>query len=102
MTVLVPRRVGLDIFRPELKQRQGPVGGQLLTDLHPVRDRARGRSPTSRDGIEKRLQLRILHRSGQRPGHLRDPRSFQNPGHGATTHPHTPGNRANRMVRNKM
>ena len=101
MTVLVPRRVGLDVFRPQLKQRQGPVGGQLLASLRPVRDRARGRSPTSRDRIEQRLQLRIRHRIEQRQGHLRDPGSFQNPEYAATTRAYTPGNRANRQVRNK-
>ncbi len=101
MTVQVSRRVGLDVFRPELKQRQGPVGGQLLTNLRPVRDRARGRSPMSRDGIKQRLQLRIHHRIDQRPGHLRDPGSFQNPEYAATPHAYTPGDRANRKVRNK-
>ena len=101
MTVLVPRRVGLDIFRPELKQRRGPVGGQLLMRLRPNRGWARGRSPMSRDGIEQRLQLRIRYRIEQRPGHLRDPGSSWNPEYAATTHAYTPGDRANRQVRNK-
>ncbi len=101
MTVQVSRRVGLRVFRRELKQRQGPMGGQLLTNLRPVRDRARGRSPTSRDWTEQCLQLRIRHRIEQRPDHLRDFGSFQNPEYGATTHAYTPGDRANRQVRNK-
>ena len=101
MTVQVSRRVGLDVFRPELKQRQGPVGGQLLANLHPIRDRARDRPPTSRDQIEQRLQHRILHRIEQRPDYLRDTGSFQNPEYAATAHAYTRGDRANRQVRNK-